>query len=252
MKDVWDLVEEEANKPWEYGSGKPLFRSVLLRLIGGYVIMNIYHHAAGDGTTGMIVTRSILDNYEILRSGGKLEASCNKPLPCIEDLTMTVKDDNVLKTLIANKVDRAKYYLPFTPFDEGEMKTSQAESLPLNLTMIREGSQENLAAMRVKCRQEGVTLNSLALAAGQLAMVAVSAEADGQVMFVSDWSTRSILSPDVLAGHLAQVRSGPADRRPGQHETQTGPRHGEQGRLPHHGDHHQGQKMLLKVTICIV
>ena len=238
MKDVWDLVEEEANKPWEYGSGKPLFRSVLLRLIGGYVIMNIYHHAAGDGTTGMIVTRSLLDNYEILRSGGELEASCNKPLPCIEDLTMNVKDDNVLKTLIANKVDRAKYYLPFTPFDEAEMKTSQAESLPLNLTLIREGSQENLAAMRAKCRQEGVTLNSLALAASQLAMVAVCAE--GQVMLVYHWPTRSILSPDWSDGHLAQVRSGAADRRPGQHEAQAGPRHGEQGRLPHHRDHHQG------------
>ena len=243
-KDVWDLVEEEANKPWEYGSGKPLFRSVLLRLIGGYAILNIYHHAAGDGTTGMIVTRSLLDNYETLRSGGELEASVNHPLPCIEDLTMNVKDDNVLKTLIANKVNRAKYYLPFTPFDEGEMKTSQAESLPLNLTLIREGSQENLAAMRVKCRQEGVTLNSLALAASQLAMVAVGAEADGQVMLVSELSTRSILSHDWSAGQLAQVRSGAADRRPGQHEAQARPRHGEQGRLPHHRDHHQGQKML--------
>ena len=177
MKDVWDLVEAEANKPWDYGSGQPLFRSVLLRLGGGYVIMNIYHHAAGDGTTGMIVTRSLLDNYDILRSGGQLEASVNKPLPCIEDLTMMmVKDDNVLKTLIANKVDRAKNYKPFTPFSLEEMRSSQAESLPLNLTMIREGSEENLAAMRARCRQEGVSLNSLALAASQLAMAAVHAE----------------------------------------------------------------------------
>ena len=88
------MVEEEANRPWDYTCDQPLFRSVLLRLIGGYVIMNIYHHAAGDGTTGMIVTRSLLDNYDILRSGGQLEASVNQPLPCIEDLTMKVKDDN--------------------------------------------------------------------------------------------------------------------------------------------------------------
>ena len=26
MQDVWHVVEEEANKPWQYGSGKPLFR----------------------------------------------------------------------------------------------------------------------------------------------------------------------------------------------------------------------------------
>jgi len=180
LEDVWDLVEEEANRPWDYTCDQPLFRSVLLRLVGGYVIMNVYHHAAGDGTTGMIVTRSLLDNYDILRSGGQLEASVNQPLPCIEDLTMKVKDDNVLKTLIANKVDRAKHYKPFTPFHLEEMRSSQAESLPLNLTLIREGSRENLAAMRARCRQEGVSLNSLALAASQLAMAAVQAEHSGQ------------------------------------------------------------------------
>ena len=179
MKDVWDLVEEEANRPWDYGGDQPLFRSVLMRLVGGYVIMNVYHHAAGDGTTGMIVTRSLLDNYDILRSGGQLETSVNQPLPCIEDLTSKVKDDNVLKTLIANKVDRAQHYKPSTPFDLEEMRTSQAESLPLNLTLIREGSSENLAAIRARCRQEGVSLNSLALAASQLAMAAVQAEHSG-------------------------------------------------------------------------
>ena len=26
LDDVWSIVEEEANRPWEYGSGKPLFR----------------------------------------------------------------------------------------------------------------------------------------------------------------------------------------------------------------------------------
>ena len=26
LEEVWHLVDEEANKPWEYGSGKPLFR----------------------------------------------------------------------------------------------------------------------------------------------------------------------------------------------------------------------------------
>ena len=170
------MVEEEANRPWDYSSDAPLFRSFLLRLVTSHVIMNVYHHAAGDGTTGMIVTRSLLDNYDVLRNGGHLEASVNPPLPSIEDLTMSVKDDSVLQTLIANKVDRAKYYLPFMPFDTKEMKASQAESLPLNLTLVREGTADNLTAMRARCRKEGVSLNSLALAASQLAMAAVHEE----------------------------------------------------------------------------
>ena len=141
LEDVWDSVQEEANRPWDYGCGRPLFRSSLLRLVGCYVIMNVYHHAAGDGTSGMIVTRSLLDNYDVLRNGGRLEVSVNRPLPSIENLTMGVKEDEILKTLINNKVDRAKTYKPFTPFDLEEMKAGQAETLPLNLTMIREGTQ---------------------------------------------------------------------------------------------------------------
>jgi len=26
LRDAWSLAEDEANKPWNYGSGKPLFR----------------------------------------------------------------------------------------------------------------------------------------------------------------------------------------------------------------------------------
>ena len=30
LDDVWSIVEDEANKPWNYGSGKPLFRYNIL------------------------------------------------------------------------------------------------------------------------------------------------------------------------------------------------------------------------------
>ena len=49
--------------------------------------------------------------------------------------------------------------------------------------------QENLAAIKARCRQEGVSLNSLALAASQLAMAAVSAEQAGHTgASVDSWA----------------------------------------------------------------
>ena len=49
--------------------------------------------------------------------------------------------------------------------------------------------QENLTAIKARCRQEGVSLNSLALAAIQLAMAAVSAEQAGHTgASVDSWA----------------------------------------------------------------
>ena len=45
MRDVWELVEEEANFPWQMGSGRPLYRCVLVKVTAGYVVINISHQA---------------------------------------------------------------------------------------------------------------------------------------------------------------------------------------------------------------
>ena len=80
---MWSLVEEEANTPWQYvltsavltcangyylvltvlpryGSGQPLYRHTLVLVVGGAVIMNCYHHAAGDGTSGQLPSLLVL------------------------------------------------------------------------------------------------------------------------------------------------------------------------------------------------
>jgi len=176
LRDAWSLAEDEANKPWNYGSGKPLFRSMLLRVLEGYIMMNIYHHAAGDGTSGMIMATSLVENYDTLLSGGSLKQKVNKPLPAMEDLNAHVKSDTVLKSLVDAKVERAKSYKPYTPFDLEDMAANHSESVPSNLTLHYEGSDENLSAIKVRCKKEGVTLNNLALSASYLAMAAVHAE----------------------------------------------------------------------------
>ena len=96
-----------------YGSGQPLYRHTLVLLVGGAVVMNCYHHAAGDGTSGqlpaflplsdsdsclthmispagMLATAAILDNYSRLVAGGQLDTEPLPPLPSIEQLTSKV------------------------------------------------------------------------------------------------------------------------------------------------------------------
>ena len=122
---------------------------MLLRVLEGYIMMNIYHHAAGDGTSGMIMATSLVENYDTLLSGGSLNQEVNKPLPAMEDLNAHVKSDTVLKSLVDAKVERAKSYKPYTPFDLVDMAANHSESVPSNLTLHYEGSDENLSAIKV-------------------------------------------------------------------------------------------------------
>ena len=138
--------------------------------------MNFYHHAAGDGTSGPLMMTAMMENYNILLSGGSLDTTVTKPLPSIEDMTAHVKNDDVLKSLIDAKIERCKTYKPYSPFDLNEMAANHSEKVPQNLTLYQVGTEENMKAMKERCKKEGVTLNSLALAAGYLAMAAVDAE----------------------------------------------------------------------------
>ena len=101
--DVWPLVLDEVNRPWSYGSGKPLYRCTLLKVIGGYMVMNCYHHGAGDGTTGMFIMGGIMEHYNTLWSGKELTVNPHAPKPCVEDLTYVEEDSETLKAMVDTK-----------------------------------------------------------------------------------------------------------------------------------------------------
>ena len=110
--------------------------------------INSYHHAAGDGTSGILMINSILSNYDILHNGGSLEKKSNKPLPSIEELTSSVKNNEILKTLVDSKIERAKTYRPRLPFSLQELEENNSAEIPLNKSIIRTGSEENYQAIR--------------------------------------------------------------------------------------------------------
>ena len=48
VKDAWKYVEVEDNSSWQFG------------IKGGYIVMNVYHHAGEDGTSGMFMMGCIM------------------------------------------------------------------------------------------------------------------------------------------------------------------------------------------------
>ena len=123
-------------------------RHILLRIEGGYVAINCYHHAAGDGTSGILMINSILSNYDILYNGGSLDRKSNKPLPSIEELTSSVKNNQVLKSLVDSKIERAQTYRPRLPFSLTELEENNGAEIPLNKSIFTTGTEDNYQATR--------------------------------------------------------------------------------------------------------
>ena len=91
---------------------------------------------------------SILSNYDVLYNGGALDRKSNKPLPSIEELTSSVKNSEVLKTLVDSKTERAQTYQPRLPFSLQELEENNSAEIPLNKSIIRSGTEDNYQAIR--------------------------------------------------------------------------------------------------------
>ena len=87
VSDVWHLVEKETNYQFEYGSGRPLYKCKLLRIHSGYIVMNIYHHGAADGTSGLLMLGNIFKQYKMLEAGQDVQLDPHKPRGPMEELT---------------------------------------------------------------------------------------------------------------------------------------------------------------------
>ena len=79
VSEVWHLVEKETNYTWEFGSGKPLYKCSLVRIHGGYIVNNIYHHGAADGTSGLLMMGEIMKQYKRLEEGLEVEKKPHTP-----------------------------------------------------------------------------------------------------------------------------------------------------------------------------
>ena len=50
-----------------------------MRAVGGYFVNNIYHHAAADGTSGLLMMGAIMEQYKRLEGGQEVVRKPHTP-----------------------------------------------------------------------------------------------------------------------------------------------------------------------------
>jgi len=176
VHQIWDIVEEEGNKPWNYDSEKPLYRCILIRINDGYAVMHIYHHSLGDGSSGMYIMKDLLHNYEAILSG--LEPVQTPLTPCgsSEEVTLITGDEEICKKMIAKKIEKANSKNCYVPLDQVENQANDERDLSIMKTLFHEGSERNLLRLRARCKKEKTTIGALATAAQSFAVSVLEAK----------------------------------------------------------------------------
>merc|ERR1712223_243533 len=180
VADVWHVVEKETNHQFKFGSGKPLYKCSLMRINGGYIVNNIYHHGAADGTSGLLMMGEIMKQYKLLEEGKDLVKKPHQPRGPMEELVKPQLDlenettTGIVKGLVAEKTKRDKEWKPLLPFDMNEHEENKSGEF-INKILFSDGTKENYTGIRARCKAEGVSVGSIALAASYMAMAEIHA-----------------------------------------------------------------------------
>ena len=77
--------------------GQPLYQHLLWRVSDGYFAVHCYHHAAGDGSTGLLAMKGIFERYSKLLAGGKVDYPPNRK-GMVQRATMIFKQTLLMLT----------------------------------------------------------------------------------------------------------------------------------------------------------
>ena len=143
--------------------------------------MNIYHHGAADGTSGLLMMGEIMKQYKLLEEGKDLVKKPHQPRGPMEELVKPQLDlenettTGIVKGLVAEKIKRANEWKPMLPFDMAEHEENKSGEF-INKILFRDGTKANYQAIRAKCKAEKVSVGSIALAASYMAMAEIHAK----------------------------------------------------------------------------
>ena len=162
MEEVWDMVEDQVNQPWDSRRSAPLYRCTLVKTRDlGYFVLNCYQHAVADGRSGMVMLEEILEQYNRLEEGGEVERKEREVMEPVEEyIRVEVKQAGALEKMVEVTRSRTKNPSAVLGYDDQELAENGRLEMPINKTLWREGKVENYEMIRAKCKQEQVNINN--------------------------------------------------------------------------------------------
>ena len=163
--DDWKpIIQEDANIGFDLESNSPYWKVVLLRGPTIDVLLVKYHHCIADGTSGYI----LIDDIMKAAFGGSNDSTddyvvnSDDPLPMlppIEDMCFpngySEDDEEFIQGALGEAREKQLQWIPSLEYSPNPPKGNKHSIL------YRDGTEQNLKALLLKCRSLGVTIGSV-------------------------------------------------------------------------------------------
>lgn len=170
------VADQECNLAADMYGANPLWKIILVRTGASNVMLVKFHHCIGDGSSGYIITNDVLRFYQRLEEAGEigdiepLARLDNADSMAVASLPGGPSDEEIANQLQEDFIRRRCEWTPSTglPFDRkvgGEHNT----------TLYKDGSTESSAALLSLCRQKGITMGPVLVAATYFAIAKMDA-----------------------------------------------------------------------------
>jgi len=165
------VAEQECNLASDMYGASPLWKIILVRTDESNTMLVKFHHCIGDGSSGYILTNDVLRFYHRLEETGEIgNVEPLPPLPCADSLAVASLPGGVSDVEIANKLQEE--------FVRRRCEWTPSAGLPFNrkvggehnTTLYRDGSAESSAALLSLCREKGITMGPVLVAATYFAI----------------------------------------------------------------------------------
>lgn len=158
--ELWKNISKiEINKEFTYSLENTLFNFLIIVDDLNTHLMIKYHHAIGDGVSGMILINTILTYYTKLLKNDKFEIT---KLPFLTD-SETLSFPNGLTEDQNNQTKEIKELL--VKYHQNTQNVTPYYSLKNNPNspLFADGTEENFKNVRSWCKQVGVTVGSVVI-----------------------------------------------------------------------------------------
>jgi NRPS condensation-like uncharacterized protein len=167
-QDEWkELAFKLMNDKLEYNLNSILFKFSILKIkndkLKKYYFYIQMSHGISDGMSGMIVVNNILNFYSAFSRGEKIEKKSLEFKPNLEKIIFKDGLKEQDEVTINEKINH--YIKNRNLVKRNFVRPSKSNEENLCYPLFYDGSKENFKKIRNFCKQEGVTIGSLLIAA---------------------------------------------------------------------------------------
>jgi hypothetical protein len=164
----WErVVQDECNSGFCFTDDSPLWKIIVIQDEARDILLVKFHHCIADALSGYILINDILTFHCQCIEDNEFDEQSIITLPqftCPDDFCLPLVDEASIQTALENLRKKREAWVPVLPFEPNPPPGNQHNLL------FRDGTPLQLQRLKSRCRERGVSVGSVLVAATYFAV----------------------------------------------------------------------------------